>query len=242
MPGGNSISHRPSGQTKPVRSVQTLLAATKDANKESKVSREPSAKRTHSEVSNEPNSSFDINGFINFQKDLDEIKFSLRDVTTKDDLNEVTKDLVKTSELEDIVSGIVKKLFIKFESSLEKKMNDKISKIQNDMEEKVESLSIENENLKKKLEIISKQFSAMKTDLVETVKVAKQSNISSNYYEQYSRKNNIKVFNFSRREKQNLRQDFINMVKTEMKVTLEERDVVAIHRLPAAHEPSPILL
>jgi hypothetical protein len=48
-----------------------------------------------------------LSGLINFQKDLDEIKFSLRDVTTKDDLNEMTKDLVKTSDLENIVTGIV---------------------------------------------------------------------------------------------------------------------------------------
>lgn len=53
----------------------------------------------------------DLSGIINFQIDLDEIKFSLRDVTTKDDLNEVTKDLVKTADLENMVAGIVKKTF-----------------------------------------------------------------------------------------------------------------------------------
>jgi hypothetical protein len=47
----------------------------------------------------------------------------------------------------------VKKLFSKFESSLEKKMNEKIIKIQNEMEEKVEALSIENEDLKKRPEV-----------------------------------------------------------------------------------------
>jgi hypothetical protein len=31
-----------------------------------------------------------------------------------------------------------------------------------------------------------------------------------NYNEQYSRKNNIKVFNMKKRDKQNLREDFIN--------------------------------
>ena len=56
------------------------------------------------------------------------------------------------------------------------------------------------------------------------------------------RKNNIKVFNFARREKQNLRQDFINLVKRDLNVTLKERDVVAIHRLPAEHEPSPLIV
>jgi hypothetical protein len=42
-------------------------------------------------------------------------------------------------------TGIVKKLFSKFESSLEKKMNEKIIKIQNEMEEKVEGLLIMSE-------------------------------------------------------------------------------------------------
>jgi hypothetical protein len=77
--------------------------------------------RTYSEVSNDSNTSHILSGLINFQKDLDEIKLSLRDATTKDDLTEMTKDLVKTSDLENIVTGIVKKLFSKFESSLEKK-------------------------------------------------------------------------------------------------------------------------
>ncbi|VDI22340.1 Hypothetical predicted protein, partial [Mytilus galloprovincialis] len=55
-------------------------------------------------------------------------------------------------------------------------------------------------------------------------------------------KNNIKVFNFPRRDRQNLRKDFIEMVKKDLDVSLEERDVVAIHRLPAVHEPSPLIV
>jgi hypothetical protein len=98
------------GQPNPVKTVQTLLAA----KKKDTSNKEPRAKRTHSEVSNDSNTSHDLSGLINFQKDLDEIKISLRDVTTKDDLNEMTKDLVKTSDLENIVTGIVKKLFSKF--------------------------------------------------------------------------------------------------------------------------------
>jgi hypothetical protein len=50
---------------------------------------------------------------------------------------------------------------------------------------------------------------------------------------QYSRKNNIKVFNMKKRDKQNLREDFIDLVKKDLNVDLELRDVVAIHRLPS---------
>jgi hypothetical protein len=42
--------------------------------------------------------------------------------------------------------------------SLEKKMNEKIIKIQNEMEEKVEALSIENEDLKQRLEVGTAQI------------------------------------------------------------------------------------
>ena len=50
------------------------------------------------------------------------------------------------------------------------------------------------------------------------------------------------MFNFPRREKQNLRQDFIDLVKRDLNVTLEERDVVTIHRLPAEHEMSSLIV
>lgn len=239
-PGNNSnnsnkVTCKPASQQRTAKTVQTLLSAKKD-----KSGDEPRPKRTHSEVSNE--SSLDLSGIINFQKDLDEIKFSLKDITTKDDLNEVTKDLVKTSDLEMLVTTIVKKLFSKFESSLEKKMNDKVSKIQNDMSEKIDALTIENEDLRKRLEASAKQMDNMKKDLTETVKLARNNNISSNYNEQYSRKNNIKVFNFPRKEKQDLRKDFIDLVKKDLNVDLEVRDVVAIHRLPSEVEPRPLIV
>ncbi|CAC5421788.1 unnamed protein product [Mytilus coruscus] len=121
---------------------------------------------------------------LSFKSTLMKKKFSLRDVPTKDDLVDITKDLVKTSDLENLVTGIVKELFYKFESSLET-MKDKISKIEKEMEEKVDTLSIENEHLNKRLDAVSSHISPIKTDLAEKAKVA---NLSSNYNEQYSRK------------------------------------------------------
>jgi hypothetical protein len=53
-----------------------------------------------------------------------------------------------------------------------------------------------------KLILISSQITSIKKEFSETVQVVKQANMSSKYNEQYSRKNNIKVFNFPRREKQ----------------------------------------
>lgn len=241
MPGGSNPSNRLSSQSadkqKQVKTVQSLLTAKKDKD----ISKQPT-KRTRSDVSTDSNTSMDLSGIINFQKDLDEIKFSLKDVTTKDDLNEVTKDLVKTADLENMVTGIVKKLFSKFESTLDKKMNERLNKIQTEMQEKVEALSIENEHLRRKIDQNEAKTISIKKELSETTEIAKVTNISSNYNEQYSRKNNIKVFNFPWKEQQDLRQDFIQMVKSDLNITLHDRDIVAIHRLPAQREPRPLIV
>ncbi|CAG2253791.1 unnamed protein product [Mytilus edulis] len=241
MPGGSNPSNRLSSQSadkqKQVKTVQSLLTAKKDKD----ISKQPT-KRTRSDVSTDSNTSMDLSGIINFQKDLDEIKFSLKDVTTKDDLNEVTKDLVKTADLENMVTGIVKNLFSKFESTLDKKMNERLNKIQTEMQEKVEALSIENEHLRRKIDQNEAKTISIKKELSETTEIAKVTNISSNYNEQYSRKNNIKVFNFPWKEQQDLRQDFIQMVKSDLNITLHDRDIVAIHRLPAQREPRPLIV
>lgn len=70
----------------------------------------------------------------------------------------MTQDLVKTADLESMVIVIVKKhfsklkfFFSKFESTLETEMNDKITKSQTGMQEEVDALSIENENLTRKV-------------------------------------------------------------------------------------------
>ena len=52
-----------------------------------------------------------------------------------------------------------------------------------------------------------------------------------NYNEQYSRKFNIKVTNFSVDTDTDIKEKFIEMVKDDLKLELDERDVVAIHKL-----------
>ncbi|CAC5379925.1 unnamed protein product [Mytilus coruscus] len=209
MPGGSNPSNRllsqSADQQKQVKTVQSLLTAKKDKDK----NKQP-PKRTRSDVSTDSNTSMDLSRIINFQKDLDEIKFSLRDVTTKDDLNEVTKDLVKTADLE----------------------NMKCKK----------RLSIENEHLRRKIDQNETKTLSIRKELSETTEIAKVTNISSNYNEQYSRKNNIKVYNFPWKRQQDLRQEFIQMVKSDLIITLHDRDIVAIHRLPAQREPRPLIV
>jgi ABC-type phosphate transport system auxiliary subunit len=115
-------------------------------------------------------------------------------VTNITDLNEATKDLVKSTELETLVTVIVNKLLNNFESKLETKFETKLTQVTNNMQEKIDALSLENENLKGQLDATKNVLGNVKTTLNRNVILTKDTTIQSNYNEQYSRKNNIKVF------------------------------------------------
>ncbi|CAC5421208.1 unnamed protein product [Mytilus coruscus] len=154
-----------------------------------------------------------------------------------------TKDLVRTHDLEIIVNSIVTKLFQRFESTMDKKHNTKVAIVQKEMQEmqnKCKALSIENEELRKQIDQTRDVVIKKKKDLEDSTRMNQEAITSANYMynEQYSRKNNIKVMNFPRREDQNLLSDFIETVKKDLNVQIEERGVVGNHRLPS-DKPGP---
>ena len=113
------------------------------------------AKQTHTDESNNSNNlnSMYLSNLMSFQKDIDEIKTNLEGVTRKKDLDETTKDLIRTSDLENIVSTIVYNLIEEFQKSVNKRIEEKVNIVKNEMQEKIDALSIENEDLKRKLEL-----------------------------------------------------------------------------------------
>ena len=97
------------------------------------------AKRTHSDVSNDSNNSIDLSNLMNFQKD--EIKTSLEGVTRKKDLDEATKDLIRTSDLENIVFTIIHHLLEEFQKSVNERIEEKVNIVKNEMQEKIDALN-----------------------------------------------------------------------------------------------------
>ncbi|CAC5411904.1 unnamed protein product [Mytilus coruscus] len=135
--------------------VQTLLSVRRDLDKTKARTQPKLPKRNHSGLSSESDNSMDTSGINSLQKDLDEIKTNLQGITKKDDLDILTKDLVRTHDLEIIVTSIVTKLFQRFESTMDKKLNTKLAIVQKEMQEmqnKFEALSIENEELRKQID------------------------------------------------------------------------------------------
>jgi hypothetical protein len=120
MHGGQSTSCKSTNKDipKPVNTVQTLLSAKVDKEKDKdKPKASKTAKRTHSDVSNDSNDSMDLSNLVNFQNDIDEITTSLEGVTRKKDFDDATKDLIRTSDLENLVSKIVHNLLEEFKKN-----------------------------------------------------------------------------------------------------------------------------
>ena len=127
--------------------VQTLLAAKKNtSHKGSNERPSKEAKRTHSDVSED--NSIDL-GVI--QNDLDTIKGSLQGVVKKPDLDEAINQLVKTSDLENMVTTIVTKLVNSMKEEIEKKFEKTFREKIGKQQKAIEGLSEENEQLRELL-------------------------------------------------------------------------------------------
>ncbi|CAC5398484.1 unnamed protein product [Mytilus coruscus] len=184
------------GDNKGVKTVQTMLAAKKpgsnDSSKDSTKEKPPKQnKRSHSDVANEKGT--DLTGI---QNDLSEIKKSLQGTVTKTDLNSAMVNLVQQKDLKSLVSDIVQKLLDHFEEKITSKFECKIRETTGKLDDKLDTLMIENENLRERIRAKDKVID----NLVEKIGDINNRSIDAlklaNYNEQYSRKHNIRMLNF----------------------------------------------
>ena len=135
---------------KGVKNVQTLLAPKKpgDIDKESAKEKPPKQnKRSHSDVANESVEGVDM---IGIQSDLSEIKQSLRGTVTKSDLKGAMDNLVQQKDLKVLVTDIVQKLLTNFEGKITKKKKHVIWEKNEKLQDQLDSLMIENENIRER--------------------------------------------------------------------------------------------
>ena len=145
---------KPGGQ-KPVQTVQTLIAprkdlAKKDKDKDKTSEKSAKQKRTHSDVEKSDNS-LDISvDFIELTKDLQDIKKAVKGNIKKEDLTNALKDIVRQSDIEEIVTNIVQKLLTNFKNEIKKKVDDQISKVIQKQSQEIEELKANIVRLNKK--------------------------------------------------------------------------------------------
>ncbi|CAC5420932.1 unnamed protein product [Mytilus coruscus] len=143
--------------------------------------------------------------FSGINKDLGEIKSALKDNIKKDDLTKALENLVKQSNIEQIVTNIVEKLLGTLKNEIKKEVNDKVTEITNKQNTEIQLLKSQNSTLSNQLEEQNIRLNSITIEMEDTMNKSYAALSMANYNEQYSRKFNIKM--------------------------LEKRDIVAIHKL-----------
>ena len=169
------------------------------------------------------------------------------------DLAEVKKDLkqtIKEDNLETIVSTIVRKILDQNNKELKEENDKRFQEIENrhktkfeKLEKSVEILEQRVEALAEKLVNSNKEFREMKQTLQKTEYMSKEAVRLGNLNEQYSRKHNFKIMGLQEKDRENTWKVVQDFLKNNAKIELEDREIVAAHRIPGAKgKPRPIIV
>ncbi|VDI64428.1 Hypothetical predicted protein [Mytilus galloprovincialis] len=168
------------------KTVQTLIAPRRDlTNKEKKENKDhkegkvksgekasKQAKRTLSDVekSEESDNSMNLSSdFSGISKDLGEIKSALKDNIKKDDLTKALENLVKQSDIEQIVTNIVEKLLGTLKNEIKKEVNDKVTEITNKQNTEIQLLKSPNSTLSNQLEEQNIRLNSITIEMEDTM-------------------------------------------------------------------------
>lgn len=164
----------------------------------------------------------------------------------RSDLREIKENLqktVKTCDLESMVTNIVTGLLKSYEKEAEKRetqLKQKIDRLTTD----VDKLTMENETLREKICEANKNNRDLQKEMNEVRDLATFSTVKSNYNEQYSRKNNIKIYGIPETKGENIVEVVKSTLKKKGGVEVDHRDIEAVHRIPGSrpNAPRPILM
>ncbi|KAK3091154.1 hypothetical protein FSP39_017566 [Pinctada imbricata] len=181
--------------------------------------------------------------------ELKEMREELQGVASKSEIKEIKEDLqnlVKKDDLKEIVKDFVTEIMTEMKKEMNKRfeeMSEKNRKTIGQLTDKIDSLSMENNLLKEKLADREKQV-RMLNDRVDNAEIiARDAQKRSNYNEQYSRKNNVKLHGIPEADAENTSDTVQKVLKDVAQVDLHPEEILAVHRISGKpNEHRPILL
>ena len=193
------------------------------------------SKRTFSEVSE---TSVEEMSFINQQ--LDHLSSDLKDTKTK------VMSLMSAEEVQNFITQTVAKVMEKVEKKVEKVIEQKIKEKTQELADRLESLDFEKNELADRLKQAELDLRRHKEKVKDLETIAIASAQRSNYNEQYSRKNNIKILNIpenATETERTLTEVICSTLLSKGNVDLDPQDIIAMHRIPGKQgSPKPVLL
>lgn len=192
-------------------------------------------KRTHSDVSEASAEEMTIihQQLDGLSKDIKETKESIQNLMSKKDTEEFIKQTV---------NSVVDKMYDKFTKLIDRKVKQEAK----ELEERIKGLEFENRGLKDRLLAVEEHSEILKQKLSESEKLAQIAAQRSNFNEQYSRKNNLKILDVPEKQTEteaSLTEAITSLLLSKGNVDLDPSEIVAIHRIPGKPGHSkPILL
>ena len=220
------MSSKESDKEDSSKGVSTKVSLTGDGEPLGKVQ-----KRTHSEVSETSVEEFNI---IHQQldiltSDLKETKESIKQLMTKDDIETF---ISKT------VESVLKSLETKIRKYVDEKVEEKVKERVTELNDRLDHVTYENGEIKDRLDKVERELKKEKERTRSAIE-------KSNYNEQYSRKNNVKILgvpDLTNETEMKLKTEVLSIVKEKTDVEIELSEIVAIHRISSKLNPKPVLV
>lgn len=155
-------------------------------------------------------------------------------------------NLMTKNDIQDIVKSttenIMKQMNAQIKQLVDKEVNEKCQ----EFTDRIDSLEFDKLQLSEQLDEANKTIQNIQKGLNDKDKIAKEAMRKANANEQYSRKNNIKIMDIleeANETEESLTRTICELLLEKTNVTLDPRNIEAIHRIPGKRgRPNPVLL
>ena len=155
------------------------------------------------------------------------------------------KNLMTKDDIESFIKLTVNSVFEGIEAKIKAMVEDEVKDVKEkmtdqliDINDRLDSMVFENSEIKDRLENVEKKLKKEK----ERTKTALE---QSNYNEQFSRKNKVKIMGVECIDNENeaiISDKVRSIIKERTDVDIKFSEIIAIHRIPSRHDPQPILV
>ena len=222
--------------------VKSAIVSTKPASKKQRTS---SSGESESLISEELKA---------IHENLVSIKECMKDMVRKSDVQEIVNKAVAETvtqmkneikkeikaemkeEIKEEMKGEMKEsIVLELKTDIEKEIaeykNERDTRVE-DANEKADGLNLDIDTLREKIVQQKGELSTMKTKVADCERYLTKALRMSNFNQQYSQKNNIKIMNWREKRNENLRSELCDVMKKRANLTVDPKDILAIHRIP----------
>ena len=207
--------------------------------------------RSQSETAHNTSAESNADENTTILKKLEHIEAAIKNTVKTEEISELKeaiKGTVKTEELKGIVSMMVKDIMKEqrkeFEHRIEK-AEEKSRQERSKLKGEIDDLRVENNNLREMIAAKRSEMEDLRCVAHTAIDTAFEARRSANYNEQYSRKNNVKIYGVRESEGENTGEEVMQLLRDKADTIVHPDEIIAVHRIPGSardDRPRPIIV